>query len=305
MRIKALQAFLIIAAEGSMNAASQVLHISQPALSRMIAQLERELKLTLFHRHHRNLTLTDEGRAFLREARRILANLNEIPRIAAEIRERSGQRLRIVTMPRVALSLVCPAVARFTRDYPDVQISVDLRTRRDLELWIGGKEYDLGIGNVPVAHKAVHGTPLVRTRLEVLLNRDHPLAARPHLTPGEIAGENIIAQFPGLMLREETDALFLSEGIKAHYRLLTSSSQIACQLVAQGAGITIIDPLSAATFDPDRIVLRPLRPARWVTFGVIMANDATPDPLTTGLVESLRQEIIPYLQPDRVEIIDN
>ncbi len=301
MNIKALRAFRAIVSEGSMNAAARSLNLSQPAVSRLIALLENELQLTLFERKRRRLFLTDAGRAFEREAGRILANLDEIPRIAAEIRSSHVRRLRIVTMPRIALSIVTPAIAAFSVKHPDVEISVDLRARRDLELWIGGKEYDIGFGNVPVTHRAVRGIPLVRACIEVLMPRHHSLAARDVLSPEDLARESLIAQFPGLLLRRQIDEIFQSRDIDMHYRMTTGSSQIASHLVANGAGITLIDRLSTATLPPDKVVVRPLEPKRWVAFGAILPVDGTPPPLVEDLIAHVRRQIDAQVVPGRVE----
>ncbi len=301
MNIKALRAFRAVVAEGSVIGAARAMNLSQPAVSRLLGLLEAELRLTLFHRVRRRLILTDEGRAFQREAGRILANLDEIPRIADEIRASRVKRLRVVSMPRTALSVVCPAVARLAREHPDVEVSLDLRTRRDLEMWIGGKEYDVGFGNVPVIHRSVRSIPLVRARLEVLLPADHPLTHRDRLTVDDLAGEEIIAQFPGLLLRKQMDELFHASEHHIPYRLQTSSSQMAGHLVANGAGLTIIDRVSAATLDPHKVVLRPLDPARWVSFGVILPKDDEVEPLTDLLIDYLRREIADKLMVGIVE----
>jgi DNA-binding transcriptional LysR family regulator len=301
MNIKALRAFRAIVTEGSVVGASRAMNLSQPAVSRLLALLEAELRLPLFHRVRRRMILTEEGRAFVREAGRILANLDEIPRIADEIRSSRVKRLRVVTMPRAALSVVCPAVANLTREHPDVEISLDLRTRRDLELWIGGKEYDIGFGNVPVLHPSVRSIPLVRVRLELLLPVGHPLSRRERLTVEDLAGEAVIAQFPGLLLRKQMDELFHASEMHISYRLQTSSSQMASHLVANGAGVTIIDRLSAATLDPREVVLRPLDPERWVSFGVILPKNDETEPLTELMIEYLRREIDDQLVPGIVE----
>ncbi len=302
MNIKALRAFRAVVAEGSVIAASRVMNLSQPAVSRLLAQLEAELKLTLFERTRQRLVLTDEGRAFVREAGRILANLDEIPRIAAEIRASRTRRLRIVTMPRAARSVVCPAVVRLTRRHPDVQVSVDLRARREIALWLGGKEYDIGFGGLPIPQASLRTEVLVRTRLEVLLPKGHRLEARDVLSVEDIADEPIIAQFPSLLLRRQTDELFHAHDIDIRYSLLTSSSQMACQLVAHGAGLTIIDRLSAANFRRDGMVMRPLEPERWVMFGAILPDGAEDEPLTETLIECLREEIAEHLEPGLVEL---
>src|SRR3546814_13323972 len=94
-------------------------------------------------------------------------------------------------MPRISLSIVSPAVARFAARHPDHHVSVDLRTRRDLELWIAGREYDLGIGHVPVHRDTVQGIPLVRARLGVLLPAGHRLAWRGNMRLGDINRKSV------------------------------------------------------------------------------------------------------------------
>ena len=305
MNVKALRAFRLIVTEGSVNAAAKKMCLSQPAVSRLIALLESELKLTLFLRSGRRMVLTDEGMAFLDEAGRILANLDEIPRIASEIRNSGTKRLRLVTMPRVALSLVCPTVAAFGRKFPGVSVSVDLKTRRDLEQWVAGKEYDLGIGGTPVAHRAVVGQSLVRVRIEVLLPTHHRLAARDVLTCADIAEERLIGQLPGLQFREQTDEIFASCGVKPSYSIVTSSSQIANQLVADGAGITLIDRLSARTLDAERVVFRPLETERWFNFGIIHAREASFSPITMEFIDCLKAEIKRQSIPGLIEPVNS
>lgn len=301
VNLKALRAFRLIVTHGSVSAAARAMNLSQPAVSRLVSLLENELKLTLFLRSGRRMVLTDEGRAFLHEAGRILANLDEIPRIANDIRSSKTRRLRIVTMPRVALSLVCPAVARFTDKFPDVHVSVDLRTRRDLEQWLVGKEYDIGFGGTPVVHPAVRGTSLVKVRLEVLLARNHRLAKKKELRAEDLINERIIGQFPGLLYRQQVDEIFDSCGLKPTYNVISSSSQITCQLVVAGAGITIIDRLSAETFDPSKVVLRPLQPERWYNFGYILSKDTEVMPLTRAFIDCLTIEVGSHLVAGSVE----
>jgi DNA-binding transcriptional LysR family regulator len=301
MNLKALKAFRLIVTHGSVSAAARVMNLSQPAVSRLMSLLEDELKLTLFRRVGRRLVLTEEGQAFLHEAGRILANLEELPRIAGEIRAAKTRRLRIVTMPRVALSLVCPAVARFAGKFADVHVSVDLRARRDLEQWLLGKEYDIGFGGLPVAHQAVRGKPLFKVRLQVLMPRAHRLARRKEIAVEDIVEERMIAQVPGLLMRQQVDEIFESRSLEPTYRLTTSSSQLACGLVAAGAGITIIDGLSAATFDRTKVVLRPLLPERWVNFGIMVARQSELMPLARDFVDCLDEELDHHLVRGAIE----
>ncbi|MDR3537450.1 MAG: LysR family transcriptional regulator [Acetobacteraceae bacterium] len=302
MNIKALRAFRAVVAEGSVGAAGRALNLSQPAVSRLISLLEDELQLSLFRRDRRRLVLTEQGAAFEREASRILVHLDEIPRIAAEIRANQVKRLRLVTMPRTALSVVTPAVARFVQDNPDIEVSLDLRARRDLEFWITGREYDFGFGNVPVAHRAAVGIPLVRSALQVLLPRGHALEQRAFLTAEDLAGERFVAQFPGLLLRRQTDEIFGAQDVAPRRMLLAGSSQIAQHLVANGAGVTLIDRLSTLTLDPGTVSMRPFKPDRWVAFGVIRHRMGDLDASAELMIGYLRREIARHLSPGSIEL---
>lgn len=280
MNIKALRAFRATLSEGSLVAASEILHLSQPAVSRLISALEAELKLTLFDRSGRNLTPTPEGLAFFREAGRILDNLDEVPRIAAEIRAGRIETLRIVTMPRIAQSLSAPAVARFLKTNPGAHVSLDVRARREAGKWLAGRQYDIGIGALPVDHPGIVTKPLLRVRAQVVLPKDHPLSSQEELAAIDLANESIIRLMHGLLLRDQLDDIFRSAGVTPNQTCEVAASQLACSLVAEGAGITIADELVAAQSRSEYLALVPVMPERWMTFGLLYpASQAKSDGL--------------------------
>ena len=304
MNIKGLRAFRNVVAQGSAAAAAESMHLSQPAISRLISGLEAELRLTLFHRTRQRLLLTEEGAAFYREAGRILDNLDEVPRIVAEIRAERVERLRIVCMPRIAPTIVSPAVSRMAADHPKVRISLDVRTRRDLERWIAGREYDIGVGALPVSHPQIESRPLFRAAAQVVLPAGHPLAEREALSAKDLKGERIVTLMRGLLLRQQVDEFFRSAGIEAAYAIETASSQLACQLVADGAGLTIADSLTTSVVESARIVLRPLEPRRWTSFGLLIPGKAGPAAYTDRFVETLNRTVAAMLRPGSIESVD-
>src|SRR3569623_553071 len=107
MNIKALKAFRLIVINGSLATAAKSLHLSQPAVSRLISLLEHEAKLQLFYRTRRRLTLTPEGEAFYRQAEHLLAGFDELPRIIEDIKAKTGGNFRLVTAQRAGTRLAC------------------------------------------------------------------------------------------------------------------------------------------------------------------------------------------------------
>lgn len=279
MNIKALRAFRHAFSEGTLAAASEVMHLSQPAVSRLISGLEAELKLQLFDRSGRSLRPTREGSAFYREAGRILDSLDEVPRIAGEIRAGRTESLRIVTMPRIAQSIAAPVVAGFIRDHPEINVSLDVRARREAGRWLAGREYDIGIGVLPVRHPGIRTVPLLRVRALAIMPGNHDLATRQSVTAEMFAGETVIRLMHGLLLRDQLDDTFHSAGIAPARTLEVSSSLIACALVAEGAGVTIADELVARRYG-DEMALVPIDPERWMTFGMFHRRTTNPDEAT-------------------------
>lgn len=291
MNIKALRAFTATLSEGSLIAASEKLFLSQPAVSRLISGLEAELKLKLFDRSGRSLTPTPEGLAFYREAGRILDNLDEVPRIAAEIRAGRTETLRIVTMPRIAHSLSAPAVARFLAAKPETNVSLDVRARREAGKWLAGREYDIGIGALPVDHPGIVTKPLLRVRAQAVLPADHLFGSRSELSASDLANESVIRLMQGLLLRDQLDDFFRSAGVIPRQTCEVAASQLACSLVAEGAGVTIADELVATLNGAERLTLVPVVPARWMTFGLLYPVGQTKTDALHGFETALSEVV--------------
>lgn len=291
MNIKALRAFRATLSEGSLAAASNILHLSQPAVSRLISGLEGELRLDLFDRSGRNLTPTPEGLAFYREAGRILDNLDEIPAIAAEIRAGRTQSLRIVAMPRIARALASPAVGQFLRAHPDTNVSLDVRARREAGKWLAGREYDVGIGALPVEHPDIRTELLLRAKAQAIVPVDHPLSKLSEIFVDDLGDVPIIRLMHGLLLRDQLDDMFRSAGRLPKQTCEVSSSSLACALVADGGGVTIADELVAANVDQTRIRVIPITPERWMSFGLLLPVQAKPSDACVKFVDVLKSHV--------------
>lgn len=293
MNIKALRLFRMIVTQGSLAAASRSMNLSQPAGSRLLSLLEAETRLKLFDRSGRALALTESGEAFFREASHLLAAFDEIPRIAQHIRARTRSHLRVVTAPRFGQGLACPALALAVRENPGMRCTVDVQSRFDLENLVGTAVYDVGIASLPVTHSlvAIENQPLLSVRAEAVMRADHPLASRPHVTAEELAGEPMIGLLPNQRWRRQVDDFFRSGGATARYAIEAQSSLLSCQLVRDGAGITILDRLTARAIDPAGIALVPLHPERRILVGWIHQRGRRLNEAAETFLDCLRRSV--------------
>lgn len=290
MNIKALRAFRHAYSEGSLIAASHRMNLSQPAVSRLVSGLESELKLTLFSRDGRALTPTAEGVAFYREAGRILDNLDEVPRIAEEIRAGRTDSLRVVTMPRLAVHITTPVIAKFTQAHPQIRINLDLRTRRDAGKWLGGRAYDIGIGGLPIDNPDIDTSAFMRVRALAVLPRGHSLGDKDRVSADDLRNENFIKLMQGTVLRDQIDQMFQAAGIVVPSSVEVVSSQLACSLVAHGGGVTVADEMMAAPYR-DAVQTVPIEPARWTTFGFLFSRRTGKSDAAALLEDAIRSHV--------------
>src|SRR5690606_47153 len=270
---------------GSLVSAASVMNLSQPATSRLISTLEDELKLKLFKREKRRLVLTQEGKQFYQEAEKILANLDDLPRIVQEIKAGAQRTLRIVALARLAGSLVSPALARFAKAHPDQPFSVDVRGHRDIEQWVAGRHYDIAVALTrPCNHPSVIQRPFFDTDAMVMVPKGHPLEALRSVTPAQMIRHDIIALASGRRPRFQMEDIFQRAGVPLRCKIETTSTALACQMVGDGLGITIIDRLAALAVDPKRFSLRPLRPAYRLEFVLLFPPDFEETPVITALI---------------------
>ncbi len=271
MNVRGLRLFRLVVTTGSLSAAAESMSLSTSAASRLIGLLEAELRLQLFHRTRRRLTLTPQGEIFYREAEHILAGFDEIPRIAGDIRSRSQSQLRLVTGPRIGQGLLSPALALFQKAHPEIRVSVDMQSRFGIEGIVGTRLYDLGIISLPVAHPLVEieNRGLFRVRVEAVLPERHRLAAKASVTAQDLAAEPLLGLWPGQRWRKQIDDFFGSGGARPRYAVETRSSLMACQLARDGVGVALLDRVCAQAIDLRGLAMRPLEPERWMLFGYV------------------------------------
>jgi DNA-binding transcriptional LysR family regulator len=262
-------------ATGSFTKAAETLQLTQSAVSRSLAALEFEVGFKILKRRHGNLVPTAEGEAFYREAERILNAIDDLPRIAKDIEADRGQRLRIVALPQLARGLLPDAIASFAREFPKVQISLDIWERRDIEQRVAAMQFDVGLAMLPLQLPSLKSSSFATLPAVVVLPRDHRLAGKRVLSVADLALEPFIALDRTSMLRHIVEGAFLEHGIAPRIRVETTSALVACQMVGRGIGISVVDPFTALLFAEDKIELRSWGARARLTYGFVYLASAT------------------------------
>jgi len=261
MNIQAIRLFLHVMQRGSLAAGAQALNMSPSAASRLLSGLERTTGLKLFSRDGHSLRPTAEGAQYFNECNRVLVAVDELPRAARRLASGSQSRLKLACGARLANSLMIPAIGRFAKKYPDVEIDFRLGDVQEFSRVIN-ERIDLADGALlPVTITTVVATPLFDLPMVAVMPRDHVLARKSFVRPADVAAYKLIAAPSGPM-REDLEHIFHSEGVEFHPQYTVNNVEIGCHLLLRTGAIMMTDPMVPLSINPKLFALVPLNPPR-------------------------------------------
>lgn len=256
-----LEAFRAMIETSSVTEAAKRIHITQPAASRLLSDLEHKVGYPLFARVKNRLTPTPEAQALFEEVERSFIGLDTIAEAAREIGTYRRGTLHIAGMPAMALEFLPAIIGSFCKERPDISVALQIRSSQKVAECIATQQYDLGFAEISVKHPGVISEVLLTAPLVAILPPDHPLAERDRLEPKDLSHEPFISLGAGYPIRQKIDAVFQTFDVERKLQVETQLSVAVGQLVASGAGIGLIDPITAAHLaQQNRVVVRPFSP---------------------------------------------
>jgi DNA-binding transcriptional LysR family regulator len=249
MRVEQLEYVAAIARLGSFRRAAQELHISQPALSSTVRNLEQELGVTILERGRSGAQVSDEGRELLP---RILEVIDAVDRLreTADDQHRSSRVIRVATVNAGTVPVLTPAVARFRGLHPDTR--VELVGAQEAEIHSGLLEgrFDLGLitslsGDDP--HPELETVTLVRGHPVVCIRTDSPLAPLTAVSVSRLLAEPMVLMRSGYLMHRYVHRLLRGQDLAVSYT--ADGGEMGKLMVAEGLGVTVLPDFSV-TDDP-------------------------------------------------------
>ena len=239
-----VQAFIAIADEGGFHRAAESLHITQTALSRRLQNLESFLGVKLVERTTRSVALTQTGRDFLPQARRLLTDLATA---LTEIRE-TGKSMRgdvtIACVPTVGVHYLPQIVQRYAKRYPENRIRILDHASSQVAAAVLRREAEFGINMQGPHHPELESVPLMQDRFVLVCRDDHPLAAKRQVTWKQLEPHTLIFAGHESGNRPLVDLAVEKQSLKwrPYYEVQRSSTAVG--MVAKGVGVTIVPRLA-------------------------------------------------------------
>lgn len=282
MRLRHIEIFQAIRQTGSISAAAQLLHVSQPAVTKVLQHAEQQLGFPLFLRVRGKLLATPEALELEREVDKVTESLQGVRRLAQSLRREPGHSLRIGATPALALSLLPPAIQQWTGQFPDIACELSSAHSRELMQNLLMREVDVALTLQLPDHPGLKAQALASGVLVALA----PKGYWPEEDAGQplplmaLAGAPLIGLSSADPLAARLDSYLEAVEPPPRVRIAVQTYSLARVMVESGAGVAVIDPFTALGASPTSTVIRPLAPPLPITlYAVTRATEPPPHTL--------------------------
>lgn len=269
LTFRQIEAFQSVIATGSVTEAAALLGVTQPAVSRLLQDLEAQVGFTLFQRAGRTLQPTAEARMLVDTVRRALGGLDRIREAAEAIRDFGEARLTLVTTASFAARLLPDLVAAFARRRPGAAISLDVQSTDDAVEWLASEAFDFGFCCAPSSSPHLRRRALISGEAVCVVPGGHALAGRTAIGPRDLHGESLIGYRSDARFRHEVDAVLLEARATPCLRYEARTTEAMVRLVERGLGVAVVGTARAEDFSLTGCRIVPFRPAMPYTLQMI------------------------------------
>lgn len=267
---RGLQAFRMVMLTGGSTAAAATMNLSQPAVSRLLRDLEADTGLELFARVKGRLVPTQEGKLFFEEVQRAFVGHDRLLAAAREIGAGRHGALVIGSLPAVAATLLPRLVRAHVERAPSTAIRLHVATSQRVSQLVMTRDCDLGIVSVAVPRAGLRFEREYRLPCLCILPAGHRLAAREVVGIADLAHERLVRMPPGeTLIGMQMEALLEQHAIPLAEPIETTQSILVSALVREGLGVGVVDALTAAEHVAAGGVALPFRPEVGFGFGIV------------------------------------
>ena len=239
LTLRQLQCFSAVAKHLSYTKAAAELHLTQPAVSMQIRQLEQEAGLALTEQFGKQVHLTEAGEEVYRYARSILQQVAEMDDVLDKLKGVSGGRLRIAAIS--SANYFAPRLlGTFHQRFPDVSVSMDVTNQRAVLKLIRENEVDMAIMGQPPDDPYIEAIPFMDNPLIIVAPPEHRLAKRKRIAVKELEKEVFLTREPGSGTRGAMQRFFRKEKLKLTTGMEMGSLTSIKQGVQAGLGLGLL-----------------------------------------------------------------
>lgn len=292
-----MEVFRRVMDSGSVTAAAEALHISQPAVSRILRQAEEQLGFALFLRRHKRMIATAEAQALLPDVVSAFAAFEAAQQRAVDLQTGRAGVLKIAAIAAFANALLPAAIKRFRASRADSVVTLQAMTALQVATQVANHQADVGFIIDSMSVPGVSVSDLGATEFGCVMPREHRLASKRRLSPADLEAETLICLGRHQPLGVLAMRAFADADVPLRIAIEVSQSTVACALVRAGAGLALLDRLGLMGAPGNDLVMRPFHPAILVTARLVQPCHKPPSLLVKEFVAVLRELIAAEARP--------
>jgi DNA-binding transcriptional LysR family regulator len=285
-----LEALVAVLDTGSITRGAARLHVSQPALSRLIASLEADLGYVMFRRAGGRIVPTAEATLLRDEIEGALGAVDRVRRRALQLGRSTDGLLTVCASPSMASSLLPIFLARFQAVHPKLSIALNGMNFDRLLETVATQRTDFAISDLPPHTNGIVAEHLCRYQAACVVRRNHPFAALPCVPLTAFENERFI------LLRDEDEhqptitRAFEDNSVELNYAVEVTLVASACAWVATAGGCSIVDPFSAGEWR-GQLVYKRTEPPIWFDLWVLRPEGKSLTRVSSECLALLREHL--------------
>lgn len=259
MNLRHMEVFRAVMLTGSVSGAAQLLHVSQPAVSKMLANAARHSGLTLFERSKGRLVPTPEAQQLYAEIERLWRGVERVRGVTRSLADPQTGTLRLAVSASLAAHLAPRAVALLYARHPRLKINVEVLIPPIMVEALLDESAHLGVGMQPSEHPNLVAVRSYACGLACAMRADHPLAQRDVIRAADLRGHRIIGSPAGTPYGQSLLRAYGRSAASLDVDIEVRSATTACWFAQAGAGVAVVDRAAVAGLTFRELVVRPFR----------------------------------------------
>lgn len=288
MKFRQIEAFRAVMLMGTTAAAAENLHVSQPAISRLIKDLESSLGFALFQRHSGRLKPTGDAVDFFAAVEESFLGLEKLQSVAKQIRNQEPNHLKISCTSSIATTLLPMVIKEHKRYYPDERFTIftDNIPQSIVKLQAGSVDIALGIELpqlIGIQTETIGLAPYV-----FVARSDHRLAAKQVITPEDLIGESVLTVIDGKSNFWDKIKESLS-GVADQFQqeIMIDTSHTGYAMIATGLVVGVVEPFAARVWS--NVITRPFSASVHCSYGLAFPVASREHPSLQAFTETIKQ----------------
>lgn len=290
--LTALQSFAEVMRTGSATGAGRALGLSQPAISRIIAQLENEVGFELFYRDKSRLVPTKDAVTLAEEVELALAGVERVRGLAKDIATHAVGEIRVIAPPSFAEGVLPAIISTFMQRFPSVRVAIDSRSIATTKTMLATRVVDCAFMRLPLDRSDLSAEVLVRSGTVCVFHRSNELASLESINPENLRDVPVVSLGINTSHGRRLEEIFRSVNLRQRIVAECHTTSAACALAREGIGVAILNELLARAYLRKPLVMRPFEPSFIHEYAFVTSSQSQP----SRLLQEFREIAIRHFQ---------